>query len=113
MLAATTRGLRRDELAVADVMTPAGQVEVIAFGEVEASRVGHVVETLRRAGRRHALVVDEETRPPAGPLERPTRRALVRGVFSVSQIARQLGITLAGTGEIALTFSQIEAALVK
>lgn len=99
MLVATGRSLRRDELTVADVMTPAAEVEVIAFADVAASRVGHVVETLRRAGRQHALVVDHES--------------MVRGVFSTSQIARQLGITLAAAGETALTFSQIEAALVK
>ncbi len=113
MLTATSRGLRRDELTVADVMTPADQVEVIAFADVAMSRVGHVVETLRRAGRQHALVVDEDTLPPARVLERPTRRTMVRGVFSVSQIARQLGVTLAAAGETALTFSQIEAALAK
>ncbi len=99
MLAATGRGLRRDELTVADVMTPAEQVEVIFLADVEASRVGHVVETLRRAGRQHALVVDRE--------------AMVRGIFSLSQIARQLGLTLAAVGETALTFSQIEAALAR
>ena len=99
MLAATSRGLRRDELTVADVMTPVEQVEVIAFADVEASRVGHVVETLRRAGRQHALVMDRE--------------AMVRGIFSLSQIARQRGVTLAAAGETALTFSQIEAALAK
>lgn len=113
MLVATTRGMRRDELTVADVMTPGAQVEVMAFADVETSRVGHVVETLRRAGRQHALVVDENTLPPAGVLERPTRRTMVRGVFSVTQIARQLGITVAAAGETALTFSQIEAALAK
>lgn len=113
MLVATTRRARRDELTVADVMTPAAEVEVVAFADVEASRVGHVLETLRRAGRQHALAVDEDRLPPAGPLERPIRRTMVRGVFSVSQIARQLGITVAGAGETALTFSQIEAALAK
>ena len=99
MLVATGRGLRRDELTVADVMTPAREVEVIDLREVEASRVGHVVETLRRAGRQHAAVVDAD--------------AMVRGIFSLSQIARQLGVTLAAAGETALTFSQIEAALAK
>src|SRR2546428_10265007 len=37
--------------------------------------VGHVLETLRGAGRQHALVVDAES--------------MVRGIFSISQIARQ------------------------
>src|SRR5438034_1004549 len=62
------------------------------------ARVGHVLETLRRAGRQHALVVE---------------RAMVRGIFSISQIARQLGVSVPAGGEVALTFSEIEAALVK
>lgn len=103
MLVATGRSLRRDELTVADVMTPATDVEVIALADVEGARVGHVLETLRRAGRQHALVVEGES----------ASRATVRGIFSLSQIARQLGITLSAAGETALTFSQIEAALSK
>jgi CBS domain-containing protein len=99
MLAATGRGLRRDELTVADVMTPAAQVEAIALADVQGARVGHVLETLRRLGRQHALVVDAERR--------------VRGIFSLSQIARQLGLELASAGEVARTFAQIEAALAK
>jgi CBS-domain-containing membrane protein len=111
MLVATGRGLRRDELAVADVMTPATQVEVIALADVEGSRVGHVLETLRRAGRQHALVVDYDMLPPAGLLERATLRTMVRGIFSISQIARQLGVALPPGGEVARTFSEIESAL--
>lgn len=97
MQVATERSLRRDELSVADVMTPAAQVEVLALGDVEASRVGHVLETLRRLGRQHALVADDEN--------------TVCGIFSISQIARQLGVTLASGGSVARTFSEIEAAL--
>jgi CBS domain-containing protein len=99
MQVATGRGLRRDELSVADVMTPAAQVEALALADVERSRVGHVLETLRRLGRQHALVVDGE--------------GCVRGIFSISQIARQLGVALPSGGEVARTFSEIEAALAK
>jgi CBS domain-containing protein len=94
---AVARGLRRDELTVADVMTEAAQVDTLSLADVESARVGHVLETLRRSGRQHALVVD------AG--------GLVRGIFSVSQIARQLGVALPAGGEVARTFSQIEAAI--
>ncbi len=111
MLAATERGLRRDELTVADVMTPASRVEVIALADVEGARVGHVLETLRRAGRQHALVVDFDEIPAGRPLERPSRRSMVRGIFSISQIARQLGVALPAGGEVARTFSEIEAAI--
>jgi len=108
---AAERGIRRGELTVADLMTPAEQVEVIEFADVEGARVGHVLETLRRAGRQHALVVDHEVVAASSPLERPLRRAMVRGIFSVSQLARQLGLLLPQAGEVARTFAEIEAAL--
>src|SRR5688500_18533730 len=95
MIVATERGLRRAELTVADIMVPAERIDVIALADVEGARVGHVLETLRRAGRQHALVVDGE--------------GAVRGIFSLSQIARQLGIAVATGGEVARTFSEIEA----
>jgi CBS domain-containing protein len=97
MRIATERGMRRDELTVADIMTPAEQVEAVALQDVAAARVGHVLETLRRAGRQHVLVVDGER--------------TVCGIFSLSQIARQLGLALSTGGEVARTFSEIEAAI--
>jgi CBS domain-containing protein len=96
---AAGRGLRVAELAVSDVMTPAAQIEVIALADVERTRVGHALETLRRLGRQHALVVDGANR--------------VRGIFSISQIARQLGVPLPAGTEVARTFAEIEAALSK
>jgi hypothetical protein len=78
-------------------MIPAEQVEVIALENAAVARVGHVLETLRRAGRQHALVVDAEH--------------MVCGIFSLSQLARQLGVSVATGGEVARTFSEIEAAI--
>ena len=111
MRVAIDRGLRRDELSVADVMSPAEAVEVIAYADVEGARVGHVLETLRRAGRQHALVVDHDEIPSGRPLTPPTRRTMVRGIFSISQIARQLGVAVPAAGEVARTFSEIESAI--
>jgi hypothetical protein len=111
MVVATGRGLRRAELTVADVMTPAEQVQVVALADVEGARVGHVLEMLRRAGRQHALVVDFDPLPPTRPLAPPAKRTMVRGIFSISQIARQLGIAVQTGGEVARTFSEIESAI--
>jgi len=97
MRIASERGMRRDELIVADVMVSAERVEVIALADLAGARVGHVLETLRRAGRQHTLVVDAENK--------------VCGIFSLSQIARQLGVSYAIGGEVARTFSEIEAAI--
>jgi CBS domain-containing protein len=111
MVVATGRGLRRDELTVADVMTPAEQVQVVTLADVEGARVGHVLEMLRRAGRQHALVIDFDVLPPVRPLAPPAKRTMVRGIFSISQIARQLGIAVQTGGEVARTFSEIESAI--
>jgi CBS domain-containing protein len=111
MQVATERGLRRDELTVADIMTPAARVQVVAFGYVQGARVGHVFETMRRTGRQHMLVIDYDELAPADLLAAPAKRAMVRGVFSAAQMAYQLGIAPPPGGEIAGTFSEIEAAL--
>jgi len=108
---ANDRGMKRSELTVGDIMTPAQQVEVVSLADVEAARVGHVLETLRRAGRQHALVVDFDVIAAKSLIETPVRRAMVRGILSLSQLGRQLGIVLQTSGEVARTFSEIEVAL--
>ncbi|MEW6690893.1 MAG: CBS domain-containing protein, partial [Pseudomonadota bacterium] len=111
MRVAMDRGLKRGELTVGDIMTPAARMEVLALAEVEGARVGHVLETLRKAGRQHVLVVDFDVIPPRRLIDQAVKRTMVRGIFSLSQLARQLGVSLQGAGEVALTFSEIEAAL--
>jgi len=85
--------------------------QVVAFGYAQGARVGHVLESMRRTGRQHALVVDYDELPPPNPLAAAAKRAMVRGIFSTSQIAYQLGVAPPPGGEIANTFSEIEAAL--
>lgn len=102
VLAASERGLRREEVMVRDIMTPQERLEVLSMADVRAAKVGHIVATLQRAGRQHALVVDRD----------PKGRQVVRGLYSATQIARQLGVSIQ-TSEIARTFSEIEATLVR
>lgn len=102
VLAASQRGLRREEVLVRDIMTPRERLEVLALPDVQAAKVGHVVATLRKAGRQHAVVVDTDAKG----------RQLVRGLFSATQIARQLGVYIQ-TSEVARTFSEIEAMLAR
>jgi CBS domain containing-hemolysin-like protein len=96
---ALERGVRSAELAIREVMTPAERMEALPLESLLDARVGHVVATLQRAGRQHALVV-----------ERVEEGDVVRGIFSLSQIAAELGITLEYT-ELASTFAEVEAAL--
>lgn len=92
-------GVKRDEIRVSDLMTPRSRLELLVYAEVRAARVGRIVATLRRAGRQHFLVVEHDADG-----ER------VRGIFSLSQIARQLGADLQPTN-FAHTFAEIEVAL--
>ena len=102
VLAASQRGLRREEVHVRDIMTPQERLQVLSMADVRAAKVGHIVSTLQKAGRQHAMVVDYDAKS----------RQTVRGLFSATQIARQLGVTIQ-TSEIARTFSEIEATLMR
>lgn len=95
------RGVKHCEIAVRDIMTPREMLDVIQMRDVLGARVGHVVATLKRSGRQHAMVVE--------PNEGDSCRA-IRGLFSASQIARQLGV-LVHVGDLARTFAEIEVLL--
>lgn len=94
------RGIRYDEVLVRDIMTPADRLEVLDMSELRAARVGDVIETLRRAGRQHALAVQQTAEG----------RQIIIGIFSLTQIARQMGIAI-GAPDIGRTFAEIEAAI--
>ncbi|WP_332675659.1 CBS domain-containing protein [Aromatoleum sp.] len=98
---AREHGLPPAELMVAKVMTPLERTEAVELDEVMRADVGHVLATLKRSGRQHALVLE---RAEGG-------RGTIRGIFSASQIARQLGESQPSTTEIARSFAEIEAAI--
>jgi ethanolamine utilization protein EutP (predicted NTPase) len=98
---ALERGIKRQEIRVSDIMTPAKQLEVLSYADLAHAEVGHVVATLKHAGRQHALVTD---------LDGGDGIEAVRGIFSASQIARQLGVAIQTT-EVAQTFAEIGAVL--
>jgi CBS-domain-containing membrane protein len=102
VLVGTERGLRREEIMVRDIMTPQERLEVLDMADVRAAKVGHIVATLQKSGRQHAMVVDRDR----------SARQTVRGLFSATQIARQLGAAIP-TSEIAQTFSEIESLLIR
>ncbi len=74
--------VQRGRIPVEAVMTPQGQVKVLDMLSVRDAQVGHIVETLRELGLRHILVVERDARSGG---------QRVRGLFSASQIAKQLG----------------------
>ena len=96
------RGMRYDDVCVADVMTELALLDAIDFERMKTASVGEAIATLKRFGRNHLLVV-EQLAGGATP-----RR--IRGVVSRSQIERQLGVAIEIT-PIASSFSEIERAL--
>jgi CBS domain-containing protein len=95
-----SRGISRADALVRDIMTPEEGLEVISMDDVMHAHVGHVVATLKAKGRQHAAVVDEDA----------SGHQILRGLFSCSQLARQLGAPVE-TVEIANTFAEISVAL--
>jgi CBS domain-containing protein len=94
-----SRGVTHADVQVRDIMTPAARLDALSLLDVAQMRVGHIVATLKAVRRQHLTVAED-----AG-----TR---VRGLFSASQVARQLGMELQ-TFEVAQTFADIEAALAR
>jgi len=94
-----SRGVTHNDITVADLMTPASMLEAIPLQDVAQMRVGHIVATHKAVGRQHLMVAEDGGRR-------------VRGLFSASQVARQLGHELQTT-EVAQSFADIEAALVR
>ena len=91
------RGGARSDVLVSDIMTPFERMDAIDMQDVAQMRVGHIVATLKSVRRQHLLAADEGGRR-------------LRGLFSTSRIAKQLGVELT-TSDIARTFAEIEAAL--
>lgn len=88
------------DIIVRDIMTPQRELEVLNLQDIMTAKVGHILATLKAAGRQHAMVVEEHA----------NAQQVIRGIFSATQIARQLGVHIQIT-EIARTFAEIEAAL--
>lgn len=87
----------RSQIRVSDVMTPQPDIEALHMLSVRNARVGHIVATLRALEQRHLLVVqsadgngepaDDEAMPSIG-----SGKQVVRGLFSSTQIGRQLRV---------------------
>ncbi len=74
---------RHEDVEVADVMTPIEALPMLQLADLDKAVVGEVMETFRRSGRTHLLVMnkaDEEVRE-------------VRGLISRTRVERQLGMS--------------------
>ncbi|MCR4304589.1 MAG: CBS domain-containing protein [Gallionella sp.] len=88
------------DIMVRDIMTTQRELEVMKIDDVQHAKVGQVVATLKKSNRQHALVA-------AGGVD---GKQTVCGMFSITQIARQLGAQIQSF-ELARTFAEIEAVI--
>ncbi len=94
------RRVKHDEILVSDIMTSLDHLEVFSIEEVQNAKVGHVVASLRDTGRQHILVLENNT----------DKKLSVCGIFSLTQIERQLGVAISST-KVAANFAEIEEML--
>jgi len=95
-----TMGGTHADILVGDIMTPQRDIETLPIAEVRSAKVGQIIASLKQVGRQHALVVEEDSQG---------RQALC-GLFSLTQIARQLGVRTQGF-DLKRLFADIDAHL--
>lgn len=94
------RRVKHSDILVCDIMTPLDRLDAIPIEEVKHAKVGHVIASLRDSGRQHTLVTDNQL----------LGKVQVCGIFSISQIEKQLGALIESTS-VAKSFAEIEATL--
>lgn len=92
----------RSDITVETIMTPQPEVTVLNMVNVRNAQVGHIVKTLQQLDRKHILVVE---------IDSTTKTQRVRGLFSSSQISRQLGVPVTGETPAAQTLAEIQGRL--
>lgn len=74
-------GERLDEITVADMMCPKQSILALDLEQLERSSISDIIETLKRSGQQHCLVVDRS-------------HDHIRGLISASDVARRLHVPI-------------------
>ena len=90
--------VKRGEILVRQVMTPRDQLNPFNFRDVERASVRDVIVQLRNAVRQHAIVLEAQDNG---------KNYFIRGIFSITQIGRQLGMDIPGDGHVQ-SFAEFE-----
>lgn len=90
-------GGKREDIMVQDIMTAKRNLDVLSFEDVKRANVGDIIETMHMLGRQHTLVEEISEKGAS----------VIRGIFSTTQISRQLGVTIEPTMR-ASTFADVE-----
>jgi len=90
------------DIMVRDIMSTPRELEVLKIEDVQKAKVGEIVASLKKSNRQHALVAAEGA----------DGKQTICGLFSITQIARQLGAQVQSF-ELARTFAEIEAVIAR
>jgi CBS domain-containing protein len=97
----TEHGGTRDDIIVKDIMTGKDSLEALRLEDVVSASVGDIIETFKVCNRQHMLVVKTND---------DTQVETVCGIYSSTQIGRQLGIVIEPSPRVD-TFAELEKAL--
>ena len=95
------RGGKFADLLVSDVMCPRERMDLLNAADVLCAKVADIVATLKHSSRQHAVV---------GERDLGTGQVRICGIFSATQIGRQLGAAIQ-TFDVSSTFGEIEGYL--
>lgn len=87
----TTYKIPRHDIQVKQIMTPLHQLDPLKFSDIEHATVRDILLKLKEASRQHAIVVEPEEN---------NRGYQLRGIFSTTQIGRQLGMDIPADGPV-------------
>lgn len=90
--------IQRNDVQVRQVMTPRSEIDPFTMADIERATVQDVVIKLREVRRQHALVIEPDD---------DGRGYVLRGIFSTTQIGRQLGIEISPEGQVQ-SFAEFE-----
>ena len=94
----TKEKIKREEIQVAQIMTPRAELNPFNFYDIEYATIRDAILKLRDVGRHHALVVEQQEDGDG---------YFARGIFSITQIGRQLGMEISADGHVQ-NFSEFE-----
>ncbi len=95
--------LPRSEVLVRMVMRPQAEVAVLEYVQLEHAKVGHIINTMRAARQHYMLVVETDQQ----------NRQIVRGIFSLSLLGKQLGTDYVSDVPEARTIAELSQKLEK
>jgi CBS-domain-containing membrane protein len=75
------KGIDREDILVKHLMTPRSDIKALDYKEMMNSTIADVIETLKKDGAQHCLIVE-------------TNEHQIRGIISTSDIARRLHMPL-------------------